>query len=458
MTKTKAEKKKVRKERRERLHEEAALIQSKLLGASLKPEENVVYVLPPEEGNGTLDERGVVSPTQTAATGMSTSDGIINNSDEKNDEDRVELPAPLVAAATSKKKLSAKASSRKHHKMSWQALKLAVAAQYGPDASDMVEEHDGNAEDPFFTVLMKTQRRTVPVPNHWNTLRSFMSLQADREEAIDIIPPEIQALGVDKLRATKDKRANPDQIAFMTCFLTGTPLQLKTFGTHLSPFGDIFYEGKWIPKVKFEPGKLSERLRNALGMTPNAPPPWLASMQEMRRLPPAYPQLRIPGLNAPIPPGAQWGRGHGQWGEPPRGEGNTFLFPGVMDEAVAEEDPSGPRWGVVPPLRRAAAEGTAPPAPAASPSPSVARPPPSQPARPTAKVTLTPTPFRPQAYVPPVGPVAPTPRPPREYVRVQDSAVGATVTVGYKMVPKSSPATLPGSKRDSAKPTPGRQT
>jgi hypothetical protein len=32
---------------------------------------------------------------------------------------------------------------------------------------------------------------------------------------------------------------------------------------------------------------------------------------------PAYPNLRIPGLNAPIPVGAQWGFHPGGWGKPP---------------------------------------------------------------------------------------------------------------------------------------------
>lgn len=33
--------------------------------------------------------------------------------------------------------------------------------------------------------------------------------------------------------------------------------------------------------------------------------------------PPSYPQLKIPGLNAPIPPGASFGYRPGEWGKPP---------------------------------------------------------------------------------------------------------------------------------------------
>lgn len=41
-------------------------------------------------------------------------------------------------------------------------------------------------------------------------------------------------------------------------------------------------------------------------MTPLSPPPWLY-MQQRYGPPPSYPNLRIPGLNSPIPPGCQYG-------------------------------------------------------------------------------------------------------------------------------------------------------
>jgi len=37
-------------------------------------------------------------------------------------------------------------------------------------------------------------------------------------------------------------------------------------------------------------------------MAPNGPPPWLFNMQRYGP-PPSYPGLRIPGVNAPLPPG-----------------------------------------------------------------------------------------------------------------------------------------------------------
>jgi len=48
----------------------------------------------------------------------------------------------------------------------------------------------------------------------------------------------------------------------------------------------------------------------------DSPPPWLISMQRFGP-PPAYPEVQIPGLNAPIPPWCKYGFADGQWGKPP---------------------------------------------------------------------------------------------------------------------------------------------
>lgn len=53
--------------------------------------------------------------------------------------------------------------------------------------------------------------------------------------------------------------------------------------------------------------------------------------------PPSYPNLRIPGLNAPIPEGAQWGFHPGGWGKPPVDEFNRPLYGDVFGVAVPQE-------------------------------------------------------------------------------------------------------------------------
>jgi splicing factor 3B subunit 2 len=76
----------------------------------------------------------------------------------------------------------------------------------------------------------------------------------------------------------------------------------------LSGPGDMYYEGKEFEAAitHAQPGVLSPALQEALGVTEGSPPPWLVNMQRYGP-PPSYPSLKIPGLNAPIPPGAQFG-------------------------------------------------------------------------------------------------------------------------------------------------------
>jgi len=78
-----------------------------------------------------------------------------------------------------------------------------------------------------------------------------------------------------------------------------------------------------------KPGALSPGLIEALNIPPLAPPPWLINMQRYGP-PPSYPNLRIPGLNAPIPEGAVWGYHPGGWGKPPVDENMRPLYGDVF--------------------------------------------------------------------------------------------------------------------------------
>jgi splicing factor 3B subunit 2 len=101
---------------------------------------------------------------------------------------------------------------------------------------------------------------------------------------------------------------------------------------NLSIYGELYYEGReFETKLRSaRPGApLSESLREALGMPPLAPPPWLVHMQR-HGPPPSYPGLRIPGLNSPIPPGSQWGFHPGGWGKPPVDEYGRPLYGDVF--------------------------------------------------------------------------------------------------------------------------------
>ena len=459
MAKSTKEKKAARREREEQLKSISQRIRDKLLleeaTAAEGTAEEITYTLAPAPPLAVEEEdaEDMSSPVNAAAPAESGKDAIPSSAaaalakeadEEAEDGDRVVLPS-LDAGAALRPGAAPTSAGRKRHRVSWETLKMQAAEKFGSAATEVVDEHDGNAVDPLFTVRMKLEPHTVPVPSHWKLQRTFLSRQADREEAVGIVPAEVAALGIEKIRATKDKKANPNQVAFISCFITGTPLQRKSYQVELSPVGDVFYERKWRSKAHHTPGVLSSRLRQALGIGPTAPPPWLYSMQAMRRLPPAYPDIRIPGLNAPIPAGGQWGQGEGQWGEPPRGANNAFLFPGVRDEATAAGAAAQAelRWGVVPPLASTPAEateataatsaaGTSSTAPSSAP---VASPRPASPS--AGQPFITPEPFQPQAYVPqqtmPAARVTP-----QEYVQVQDNTANSTVAVNHVMMPKDS--------------------
>ena len=118
----------------------------------------------------------------------------------------------------------------------------------------------------------------------------------------------------------------------------------QTKNSHkLTSFGDLYYEGKEFEtnSKSYPVGILSDRLREALGMTttPNSicPPPWLIHMQRYGP-PPSYPNLKIPGLNAPIPHGASYGYHVNGWGKPPVDAFGRPLYGGNPFDTTANSD------------------------------------------------------------------------------------------------------------------------
>lgn len=110
-----------------------------------------------------------------------------------------------------------------------------------------------------------------------------------------------------------------------------------TFGSPSRACTQSYYEGKELEADVKEkrPGELSLELQEALSIPPLAPPPWLINQQRFGP-PPSYTSLRIPGLNAPIPTGAQWGFHPGGWGKPPVDEFNRPIYGDVFGVAVEE--------------------------------------------------------------------------------------------------------------------------
>ncbi|KAF2305142.1 hypothetical protein GH714_002036 [Hevea brasiliensis] len=132
---------------------------------------------------------------------------------------------------------------------------------------DVVEVWDATAADPKLLVFLKSYRNTVPVPRHWCQKRKFLQGKRGIEKQPFQLPDFIAATGIEKIR----------QVLHDAFFKYQTKPKLTTHG-------DLYHEGKEFERY--------------------GPPP-------------SYPHLKIPGLNAPIPPGASFGYHPGGWGKPP---------------------------------------------------------------------------------------------------------------------------------------------
>ncbi|OON18772.1 hypothetical protein X801_05369 [Opisthorchis viverrini] len=202
---------------------------------------------------------------------------------------------------------------------------------------DVVEMWDVCARDPLLLVHLKAYRNTVPVPRHWCAKRKYLQGKRGFEKPPFRLPDFIARTGIMEMRQTvQDKdsektlktkmrekiRPKVGKVDIDYHKLHDAFFKYQT-KPKMSIHGDLYYEGKEF-EVKLKekkPGNLSEELRAALGLPSGTgaeryPPPWLIAMQRYGP-PPSYPNLKIPGLNAPIPDGCAFGYHPGGWGKPP---------------------------------------------------------------------------------------------------------------------------------------------
>jgi splicing factor 3B subunit 2 len=215
---------------------------------------------------------------------------------------------------------------------------------------DVVEVWDVTAADPRLLVHLKAYRNSVPVPRHWSQKRAFLQGKRGVEKPPWELPDFLAATGIGKVReayAAKEdaKSLKGKSREKMTPKMGKIDIDYQLlhdaffkFQTkpRLSGMGELYYEGKEF-EVQLgarRPGALSEALKAALGMPEGAPPPWLVNMQRYGP-PPSYPALKIPGLNAPIPPGAMFGYHPGGWGKPPVDEFGAAVYGDVFGVAAA---------------------------------------------------------------------------------------------------------------------------
>lgn len=208
---------------------------------------------------------------------------------------------------------------------------------------ELVEWTDTSANDPKLLVSIKSARNVVPVPDHWSLKREYLSSKRGIEKPLFALPKFIAETGISEMRdAVLEKQADASlkqrqrervqpkmgklDIDYQKLYEAFFRRQTKPT---LTGYGDTYREGKeYETNLRhLKPGNLSEELQEALNIGPGAPPPWLLAQQK-HGPPPSYPALRIPGLNAPPPPGAQWGFHPGGYGKPPLDEENHPLWGG----------------------------------------------------------------------------------------------------------------------------------
>ncbi|KAJ2852275.1 hypothetical protein IWW36_000418 [Coemansia brasiliensis] len=236
--------------------------------------------------------------------------------------------------------------SRKQKKKN--RMSVAELKQIAP-RPELVEWTDTSARDPELLVALKAVPNTVPVPIHWSQKKKYLQYKRGIEKPPFELPNFIKATGIMEMReaiqekedekqakTTARERMRPKMNKLTLDYqrLHDAFFKLQTPPKNLTGHGDLFYEGKEMDvSYNFTPGILSESLQAALSIPPLAPPPWLINMQRYGP-PPSYPSLVIPGLNAPIPAGAQWGYHPGGWGRPPVDEVGRPLYGDVFSAST----------------------------------------------------------------------------------------------------------------------------
>lgn len=208
---------------------------------------------------------------------------------------------------------------------------------------ELVDWTDTSASDPRLLVHIKSYRNVVPVPAHWSLKREYLSSKRGVEKPPFSLPKFIKDTGIAEMRdavlekqneaTLKQKQRDRVQpkmgkldIDYQKLYEAFFRFQTKP---ELTRYGEVYYEGKeYETNLRhLRPGELSDELKEALNIPPGAPPPWLINQQRFGP-PPSYPSLKIPGLNAPPPPGGAWGFHPGGYGKPPVDEFNRPLYGG----------------------------------------------------------------------------------------------------------------------------------
>lgn len=220
----------------------------------------------------------------------------LENTNQNNQKNKNNLEKPL-----SKKKL------KKLKKIKLTDLKEIT------QFPEIVESWDTSAKDAKLLIFLKSMRNTVPVPKHWTQKKKYLQSQRGILRQQFKLPEFIESTGISKIRnidapvikslkLKMRQRMSPKlgrmDIDYQVLHDAFFKYQTKP---KLSKHGDVYYENKEFENKmrSFQPGRISMKLRTALGINESATPTFVANMQRYGP-PPAYPNLKIPGVNVPL--------------------------------------------------------------------------------------------------------------------------------------------------------------
>ena len=273
---------------------------TKLKKNEINPEfENVFYLFDKKIENQNKKIESLTKEKQT----NNTKEKIQNEKKENSDDSSSENNEKLIQDESRKKR-------KKMLKEQGQSLlaDLKSKAQY----PEVVEPWDTNGNDPELLIHFKCMPNTVPVPIHWAQNGKYLQSQRGKVRKPYKLPDYIEATGISRIRLIElpvhislqqktRRRMRPKlgrtDIDYQILYDAFFKYQTKK---RLTKLGEVYYEGKETDKrmSKFKPGKLSRNLRSALGISATTIPPFVQNMQRYGP-PPAYPFLKIPGVNIP---------------------------------------------------------------------------------------------------------------------------------------------------------------
>lgn len=217
-----------------------------------------------------------------------------------------------------KEHLSAK-KRRKTEKPSLSQLKSQVPYP------QIIEWYDCDAKYPTLLAYIKCTKNVIPVPNHWQSKKEYLSGRSLLGKRPFELPDIIKKTNIEQMRSTlpqnrldaQDEKSLKEASRARVQPKMGTlDLDYKKLHDvffkiganwkpdHLLCFGDVYYENRnlfeeanWKRMVDHKrPGIISQELRTIMNLPEGQLPPWCMKMKDIG-LPTGYPDLKIAGLN-----------------------------------------------------------------------------------------------------------------------------------------------------------------